>query len=465
MRKTVAVSRRSFLAGTGALFAVPCILPSGCVSAKGVVARRPPPSERITVGMLGYGTMAQDNIGNFLNNDRVQLVSVCDVVSEGPLYGYKAERLGGREPGRRKVNSFYAEKSGKAEASGCKAFTDFREMLDDKDLDAVCVSTPDHWHALHTIWAAKKGKHIYGQKPLYLTVAEGRAMVNAVAKAGITFQTGAQSRSNDYFRMACEFVRNGRIGKLQRVEVGLNKGHATFGKTPEQLSETPQAVPPAYLDLDLWLGPAPKRNYTPKIHLPMQWRYNLDYSCGMLTDFAAHQLDIMQWALNKDGVAPVAIENITGRLPPFADLYNTVASPFSFEIVYGDGVRVFVSSEYKYGCHFFGEGGKEIYVTNGKLETAPPELIREKLRDDEIQLIRSGQQEKNFIENVYSGGENISPITAGFSSVMPAVLAHIGMRLERKKLKWDASKDRFVNDTEADAFLVRDMRAPWTLEV
>ena len=465
MKKTIAISRRRFLAGTGAVFAMPYVLPSGCASVRGVVVRRPPPSARVNVGMLGYGTMAQDNIGNFLNSDNVQLTAICDVVSEGPLYGYRAERLGGREPGRRKVNGFYAEKAGKAEYSGCKVFKDFREMLDDRELDAVCISTPDHWHALHTVWAAKKGKHIYGQKPLYLTVTEGRAMVNAVTKAGITFQTGAQSRSNDYFRMACEFVRNGRIGKLQRVEVGLNKGFGTFGKTPEQLSETPQAVPPSYLDLDLWLGPAPKRQYTPKIHLPMQWRYNLDYSCGMLTDFAAHQLDIMQWALNKDGVAPIAIENIAGRLPPLTDLYNTVATPFSFEIVYSDGMRVFVSSEYKYGCHFIGEGGKEIYVTNGKLETAPPELVREKIRDGEVHLIRSGQQEKNFIENVYSGGQNISPITAGFSSVMPAVLAHIGMRLERKNLKWDAAKDRFVNDAEADAFLMRKMRSPWTLDV
>lgn len=459
----VKVSRRRFMAGAGTLIAMPMIVPSGCVGlCKG---RRPRPSERIHVGMLGYGTMAQDNIGNFLFNDQVQVTAICDVVSEGPLYGYKAERLGGREPGRRKVNAFYAEKAGKADYNGCQVFNDFREMLEDKDLDAVCISTPDHWHALNTIWAAKKGKHIYGQKPLYLTVQEGRAMVKAVQKAGITFQTGAQSRSNDYFRMACEFVRNNRIGKLQRVEVGLRKGHAIFGKTPKQLSETPLATPPPYVDFDMWLGPAPKRLFTPKIHQPMQWRYNLDYSCGMLTDFAAHQLDIMQWALGKDGVEPVAIENITGRLPSYTDLYNTLDQPFTFEIVYADGVRVFVSSEYKYGCRFIGEGGKEIYVTNGKIETNPAELVREKIRDDEIHLIRSGQQEKNFIENIYSGGVNISPITAGFSSVTPAVLAHIGMRLERTNLKWNATDTRFVNDADADKFLVPTMRAPWTLDV
>lgn len=462
--KTTVFSRRRFLAGTGALLAAPMVLPSGCVYYPGGYRRRPSPSSCVNVGILGYGTMAQDNIGNFLNNDRVRVVSVCDVVSEGPYYGYKAERVGGREPGRRKVNAFYAQKLGKSDYNGCKVFSDFREMLQDRDLDAVCISTPDHWHALHTVWAAKAGKHIYGQKPLALTVREGRAMVNAVHKSGITFQTGAQSRSNDYFRMACEFVRNGRIGRLQRVEVGLNKGYGTFGKTPDQLSETPQDTPP-YLDLDLWLGPAPARRYTPKIHLPMEWRYNLDYSCGMLTDFAAHQLDIMQWALNKDGIAPVAIENIRGRLPPMSETWNTIGVPFSFEIVYGDGTRVFVSSEYKYGCRFIGEGGKEIYVTNGRLETVPDSLRREKIRDDEIKLIRSGQQEKNFIENVYSGGKNISPVEAGFSAITPAVLAHIGMRLERPNLKWDAAHDRFVNDAEADLLLSREMRAPWTLDV
>ena len=457
------VSRRRFLAGAGTLIAMPAMIPSGCVGlGKG---RRPPPSERIHVGMLGYGTMAQDNIGNFLFNDHVQVISICDVVSEGPLYGYKAERAGGREPGRRKVNAFYAEKTGKADYNGCKVYGDFREMVDDKDLDAVCISTPDHWHALNAIWAAKKGKHIYGQKPLVLTVHEGRAMVKAVQKAGITFQTGAQSRSHDYFRMACEFVRNNRIGKLQRVEVGLYKGFFPFGKTPEQLSGIPLAVPPPYVDFDMWLGPAPKRLFTPKIHLPMQWRYNLDYSCGMLTDFAAHQLDILQWALGKDGVEPVAIENIRGQLPPFTDLYNTLLGPFAFEIVYGDGLRVSVSSEHQYGCRFYGEGDKQIYVINQKIETHPPGLMREKIRADEIRLIRSGKQEKNFIENIYSGGVNISPVTAGFSAITPAVLAHIGMRLGRTSLKWDAAKTRFVGDDEADKFLAPHMRAPWTLEV
>ncbi len=185
----------------------------------------------------------------------------------------------------------------------------------------------------------------------------------------------------------------------------------------------------------------------------------------MLTDFAAHQLDIMQWALGKDGVEPVAIENIKGRLPPPTDLYNTLAEPFSFEIVYEDGLRVFVSSDYAYGCRFYGENGKQVYATNGKLETNPPELMREKIGENEIRLIRSGQQEKNFIEAVYSGEKPISPVQAGFSALTPAALAHIGMRIGRASLKWQAAKTRFENDPEADKFLAPHMRGLWRLDV
>lgn len=458
------VSRRAFLGGCGAAVAMPMIVPAGSVHVKGVAAHRPPPSERVNVGIIGYGTMAQDNIGNFLYSDRAQVISVADPVSEGPLYGYRAERMGGREPCRRKVNEFYAKKTGKPYNS-CKVFSDFRELLDDPSLDAVLISTPDHWHALHTVWAAKKGKHIYGQKPLSLTIDEGRAMIAAVKEAGVTFQTGAQSRSNDYFRMASEFVRNGRIGKLQRIEVGLSKGWSTFGKKGDQMSETPWDKPPAYIDFDMWLGPAPERKFIPKLHHPMQWRYNLDYSLGMLTDFAAHQLDIMQWALNKDGEEPAAIENIKGEMPPANAVYNTMGSSFSFEIVYKDGVRVFVSSDISYGCHFYGENGKKIYVTNGKMETNPPELMREKLRPEEIHLIKSGQQEKNFIDAIYTNEKTISPVTAGYSAICPAVLAHIGIRTGQTKVQWDTAKGRFVNNKAGDRLLHPHMRGGWTLDI
>ena len=238
------VSRRHFLAGTGSALAMPTLLSSGCVSAKGLAARRPLPSERLNVGFIGYGTMAHDNIGNFLNNDQVQVVAIADCNKESGLYGYRAERLGGREPGRRRVNEFYAQKLNRPDYSGCAVHADFRELLEMDGLDAVVISTPDHWHAIQAIWAARKGKHIYGQKPMSLCIAEGRAMANEVAKAGITFQVGSQQRSDNYFRMACEFIRNGRIGKLQKIVVGLPGGHSLFGKTGADASLDPLPQPP-----------------------------------------------------------------------------------------------------------------------------------------------------------------------------------------------------------------------------
>lgn len=462
------LTRRDFLAGTGSLAAMPTIISSVCLGPrKGCAATRPAPSQRLNVGFIGYGTMAHDNIGNFLNNDNVQVVSVCDCNRESALYGYTAERHGGREPGRRRVNEFYAQKLGKPDYKGCNVYDDFREMLDKDDLDAVVISTPDHWHAIQTVWAARKGLHIYGQKPMSLCVAEGRLMADEVQKAGITFQVGSQQRSDTYFRMACEFVRNGRIGKLQRIEIGLPGGHSSWGKTPEQLSELPLAKPPENFGaagFDMFLGPARERPFIPAIHLPMTWRWNLDYSGGMITDWGAHHLDIMQWALGKDESGPVAVENLKSDIPPYESLFNT-AGHYSFEVVYEDGTRAFVSDQFPNGVRFVGEGGKEIFVTRGKLEMKPEALIREKIGKNEINLYKSGQHERNFIECVYSGKPTITTCEIGHRSITIAHLANIGLRLGRKQVKWNPKTERFVNDTEADTLLAAPMRGAWTLNM
>jgi predicted dehydrogenase len=461
---TINVSRRHFLAGTGATLAVPTILSSGCVSAKGVTARRPLPSERLNVGFIGYGTMAHDNIGNFLNNDRVQVVAIADCNKESGLYGYRAERQGGREPGRRRVNEFYAKKLNRPDYNGCAVYGDFREMLNMDGLDAVVISTPDHWHAIQAIWAARKGKHIYCQKPMTLCIAEGRAMANEVAKAGITFQTGSQQRSDNYFRMACEFIRNGRIGKLQKIIVGLPGGHSLFGKTGADASLDPLPQPPPHVDFDMWLGPAKKRPFIPGLHNPLSWRANLDYSGGMITDWGAHHLDIVQWALGKDDSGPVAIENLESDLPPVDAVFNTAAN-YSFEVVYAEGTRVFVSNKNPNGVRFIGEGGKEIFVTRGKLEMKPQELIREKIQEHEINLYKSGQHERNFIDCVYSGEPTITTCEIGHRSISIAHLANIGLRLGRKQVKWNPKTERFVNDAEADKLLSAPMRGAWTLNM
>jgi len=459
-------SRRSFLAASSAFVAMPTLIGSGCLGNK--YAKRPAPSERLNVGFIGYGTMGQGNMGNFLNNDRVQVVAVCDPNREAPLYGYNAERLGGREPGRRRVNEFYAQQTGRSAYDGCKTFVDFRELIDLPGLDAVVIATPDHWHAAQAIWAARKGKHIYCQKPMSLAIGQGQAMVREIAKAGVTFQVGSQQRSDNYFRMACEFVRNGRLGKLQRIEIGLPGGYTPWGKKPEDLSETPLAHPPEYFGeagFDLWLGPAPARPFTPAVHRPLSWRWNLDYSGGQITDWGAHHFDIMQWALGKDGSGPVAVENLTSDMPARDKVYNTAAH-FSFEVVYADGTRAFVSDRFDNGLRFIGENGREIFITRGKLETKPAELIREKLRPDETHLYVSGQHEKNFVECVFSGKETITPCAVGHRSISIAHLANVGLRLGLGKVQWDPVSEKFVGSGAADAEKLRfaPMRGAWSLD-
>jgi predicted dehydrogenase len=453
------VSRRRFMAGAGARAFAPTLSPASALG-KG----RPAPSARLNVGFIGYGTMAYDNIGNFLNNDQVQVVSVADCNQESGLYGYRAERLGGREPCRRRVNEFYAKKLNKPDYSGCNAYADFRELLEKDQLDAVVISTPDHWHAIQGIWAARKGLHIYGQKPMSLCIAEGRAMADEVKKAGVTFQVGSQQRSDNYFRMACEFVRNGRLGKLQKIEVGLPGGHSLFGKKGADASLEPLPQPPPHIDFDMWLGPSRKRPFIPGLHNPLSWRASLDYSGGMITDWGAHHLDIVQWALGKDDSGPVAVENLKSDMPPPDQVFNTAAN-YSFEVVYAEGTRVFVSNTFPNGIRFVGEGGKEIFVTRGKMETKPAEMMREKLSDSEVHLYKSGQHEKNFIECIYSGEPTITTCEIGHRSISIAHLANIGLRLGRTKVQWDPKAERFLNDPDADKLIARGLRGPWTLDM
>jgi predicted dehydrogenase len=461
-----ALSRRDFISGAGALVAMPTLIGSGCVSAR--YAKRPLPSERVSVGFIGYGTMGHDNMGNFLNNDHVQVLGVCDPNREAPLYGYNAERLGGREPGQRRVNEFYAQQANRAGYAGCKTFSDFRELLNMPGLDAVVIATPDHWHAVQAIWAARKGKHIYCQKPMSLAIGQGQAMVREVAKAGVTFQVGSQQRSDTYFRMACEFVRNGRLGKLQRIEIGMPGGYTPWGKKPEELSMAPLAQPPACFGeagFDLWLGPARKRAFTPAIHRPLSWRWNLDYSGGQITDWGAHHFDIMQWALGKDGSGPVAVENLVSDMPPPDKIWNVAAS-YSFEVVYGDGTRAFVSDRFDNGIRFIGEGGKEIFVTRGKLEMKPDGLIREKLRPEETHLYVSGQHERNFIDCIYSGKETITPCEVGHRSITISHLANAGLRLGLKRVQWDPKAESYVGPGASDAekLLLAPLRGDWSLD-
>ncbi len=465
MSRTPHHSRRSFLKATAAAIGMPAIIPVGCAPAAARrEPRRPAPSDKVRLACIGFGTIAHSTGRQFLNNDRVQVVAVCDVNRLSGHYGYQGELEGGREYGKRIVNEFYAKKGGKdpAAANYCDTYEDFREVLARDDIDAVNISTPDHWHAVMAIEAARAGKHIYCQKPMSLVVAHGRAMADAVGKTGVTFQVGSQQRSSVHFRKACELVRNGAIGKVKTVRVSLPAGHKNWSGLGDR--QNPEPVPDGF-NWEMWLGPAPAREYRPALH-PLNWRHNYDYSGGMVTDFGAHHFDIMQWGLGTDDTGPVRFFNGKAELPPPDALYNT-ATDFSFEMEYANGVRVVVSKVEEGkgvgGVRFEGEGDKWIFCSRGVLESGPEEIRRIPAKEGDVRLYESNDHEDNFIEGVYMGKPTICPVEVGHRSISIAHIANIMLRLGKKELKWDPAKERFVGDAEADKMLDRPLRGPWGL--
>jgi predicted dehydrogenase len=419
---------------------------------------RPAPSGRINVGVIGFGTIAHDTIMNFLGDPRAQVVAVADPVSNLGNYGYEGELRGGRLYGQQRVEEFYAEESLSGSFSGCKPYEDFRVMLDREDLDAVYIATPDHWHCAIAVQAARMGKHIYGQKPLALTVEEGRRIADTVKSTGIVWQTGSQQRSSAYFRTACEFVRNGRLGRIQRIVVGLPGGRSDWsGLAARNRPEKP----PRELNYDLWLGPAPERPYTPAL-LQLNWRHNWDYSGGMITDWGAHHIDIVQWALNQDAGGPVLIENVQAELPPQTDLYNTPPH-YKFDVVYGDGTRMSVSDTNPNGILFEGENGKSIFVSRDTIQINPTELRAEKIRPDEIRLYESKVHERNFLDCIVNRQPTAAPAEASHRSITISHLANIAIRLGRSSLRWDPVSERIVDDVAGNAMLSRPMRKEYAV--
>lgn len=451
-------TRRDFLRRSMAAVA-PMIVPAG-VLGRG----RPAPSERVTLACIGFGTIAHSTGRQFLHNEKVQVVAVCDVNHLSGHYGYQGELEGGREYGCRLVNEHYAKLAGRdpATTNYCRTTADFREILADPAVDAVNISTPDHWHAIMAIEAARAKKHMYCQKPLALTVAQGRAIANAVAAAGVTFQTGSQQRSSVHFRKACELIRNGAIGKVKVARVWLPGGHKDWSGLGNR--QAPEPVPEG-LDWNLWLGPAPEREYRPALH-PLNWRHNYDYSGGMVTDFGAHHFDIVQWALEMDASGPVRFHSGRAEFPPSDALYNTATS-FAFEADYANGVRMIVDiAEPKAGVggvRFEGEDGRWIYCSRGVLESHPEDIRRTPLSDTAVRLYESNDHEANFIACLYSGQPTICPAEVGHRSITIAHLANIMLRLRREELKWDPAKEQIIGDDEAATMLSRPMRAPWSL--
>jgi len=450
-------SRRDFLRGTlqaaaAAGFGFPAIVPGSALGLSGTVA----PSNRIALGIIGTGNQGFNDINAFLRDDRVRVIAVCDVNRESP--GYWEGKIGGREPARRLVEAHYAQQRRSGHYRGCDACVDYREILGRDDIDVVEVCTPDHWHAIPVLAACQAKKDIYCQKPLSLTVAEGRAMSYAVSKSGVVFQTGSQQRSDWRFRRACELVRNGRIGELKRARVGLPAGRIDYTKAG--VSKTLQPVPKGF-EYDFWLGPAPDAPYAPaRCHINFRWIY--DYSGGQVTDWGGHHPDCAQWGMGTELTGPIAIRNAKGTFPP-DPLWNT-ATEYSFEAVYENGVTMLISDKNPMGVTFEGTEGR-IYVDRGKLEAEPKSLLDSKIGPGEIHLYASDNHFQNFIDCVLSRQPTAAPVEVAHRSITICHLGNIAMRLGREHLRWDPRTEQIVGDDEAARMLSRPYRAPWCLPV
>ncbi len=411
------------------------------------------PSERVTLGVIGTGNQGIGDLKQFLRDERVQVVAVCDVNKVSP--GYWDGGIGGREPARQFVEWNYGQERKSGTWRGCAAYEDFRQLLQRKDIDAVLIALPDHWHSIPVIEAAKAGKDIYGEKPLALTIGEGRAMANAVKKYERVFQCGSQQRSDVRFRKACEIVRNGRIGKLHTVLVGLPGGTPDFGRTGGR--QEPEPVPEGF-NYDMWLGPAPEAPYAPgRCHVNFRWI--LDYSGGQITDWGGHHPDIAHWGMGMELSGPVAIEKGQASWAK-EKLWNT-ATDFHFEAVYANGVRMVVSSRVRGGVTFQGSDGW-VWVNRGGIEAAPLSLLDYEPAENEVKLYRSANHMRNFIDCVKTRKETAAPIEQAHRSITVAHLGNISLRLGRD-LKWDPKAERVIGDETAQSMLSRTMRKPWSL--
>ena len=430
------LNRRRFV-----LSAAPLLVPAS-------VFARPAPSDRLTMGFIGVGNNGTNWMARFLTDPRARVVAVCDVNRAGA--GYWNGTVRGREPARRMVDDAYGD-------SSCRAFDDYRELLEMPDLDAIYIGTPDHWHAPIAIAAAEKGKHIYGQKPLSHNVAEGRRMTEAVERAGKVWQTGSQQRSDPYFRRVCELVREGALGKIRRVLVDLPDGTPDFGKTADQIQTV--ATPDGF-DYDFWLGPAPYRPFCPA-RVGVNFRWVFDYSGGQVTDWGAHHIDIAHWGLGRDASGPVAIKNPKAEFAP-GPVYDT-ATTFSFEAVYDDGVVVEVrSSSDANGVRFEGDDGWMRIARGGRWQGSDEKFVarEKKAIEKTFEESEAGAHVENFLDAVFDGAQIAAPIETAHRSVTVAHLGNIALRLGRD-LRWDPRAERITDDASATEMLSRRPRQPW----
>jgi predicted dehydrogenase len=430
-------SRRQFLrraaAAAAGLAAAPYVITSTALGAEG----RPAASRRTTLGFIGTGGRGGDLLMNFLGLAEAQVVAVCDV--KRPV----------RENAQRVVDAHYGKPS-------CTAYNDFRDLCARQDIDAAVVASTDHWHVPLTLAALRTGKDVYTEKPLGLSVEQGKVLRDTVNRLGRVFQFGTQERSSWSTRFACEMVLSGRVGKIHTIKVGSRYSTAS-GNYP------PMPVPDG-LDYDLWLGPAPWAPYTENRVSNSHWFHISDYALGFIAGCGIHTIDMANWGNGTDHTGPVEVEG-TGVFP--RDGLCDCAVSWDVNLKFANGVVMnFTDGEKNpLGVRFEGTDGwvfvKERHL-GGTFDAHPKALLREEIRPTEVRLPVSNHHQQNFLDAVRTRGRTVAPVEVAVRSDAICQLSDIAMRLGRK-LKWNPDKEEFVGDAEANRMLSRPMRAPWSL--
>lgn len=449
------IHRREFIKTTAATIALPQIVPASAFGIQGSTA----PSNRVMLGVIGLGIQGTGNMRAFLGNKEVHVAAVCDVHQNQ------------RQKGKQVVDTWY-------DNSDCAAYGDFRELLARPDIQAVIISTPDHWHPLMAIAAARANKHMYCEKPIGWSFHAAKAVQKAVHDSGVVFQFGTQQRSSGFFRQACELVRNKKIGALKTILVGV-PGSWTCPQQPVE------SVPPE-LDYDMWLGPAPlvpycyercrpytnpPRNPNPGGWGPWSvWYCISDYCMGMVGNWGVHHLDIAQWGNQTDLSGPTEIQG-RGVFPQ--DMLTDCATSWQVENRYANGVTLVHMdnatakdhpqqvSGFSQGVLFLGTEGW-VHVDRQRIVTHPKSLVKVKPSASDIRLFKSDNHQVNFIDAIRGRTQVAAPIDIAVRSDTLCHLQQIALLLKRK-LQWNPSHEAFVHDMEANRLLDRPMRRPWRL--
>lgn len=446
------------LIGASTAFVVPSIVPS-------TVFGKTAPSNKINIGQIGFGRIASSHdLPETMKNDIARIIAVSDVdrkrVQKGKVF----------------IEKYYAEAKGRKNYLDVSTYGDYRQLLENPDIDAVIVSTPDHWHAKPAIDAALAGKDVYLQKPASLTISEGRKMSDIMNRTGRVFQVGSQQRSMNpwpQFHRACELVRNGRIGEIKQIYVGLPGD-------PSGDQESEMEVP-VNLDYDMWLGSTPTAYYTEKRVHPQKdfrrpgWLRCEQFGAGMITGWGAHHVDTAHWGMGTEYTGPIEVE--AEAVFPKSGLWN-VHGDFKVKTKYANGVTMHISGDYTNGVKFEGSEGW-IFVTRGKpvttsdpvsgneskksLDASDPKILDSIIGPDEIHLYKSPEQHQNWLDSIKSRERTAAPAEVAHRSCSACLVGHIAMKLPRK-LYWDPVNERFKNDDEANAMLSRPQRYPWGIE-